>query len=118
MRMRFRPMPARQRRGAREIDGDVQRRDDAEQDGENAADEHRKEIVDARPAAPQAVEPLELEAERDEDRDERQVLDVLPEWRHTFRNGNQQRNDDRMESKRVGDDERDRKSTRLNSSHS
>src|SRR5262245_15919538 len=112
-RLRYLELSARPCRRTREIHGHVQRRDDAEQDGEDAADEHRKEIVDARPAAPQPVEPLELETKWDEDRDERQVLDVLPQWRHTFRDGNQEWNDDGMESKRVRDDERGHREERV-----
>ncbi len=46
--------------------------DDAEDDGEDAADEHGEEVVDARAAAAQAVDALELEGERRQHRDERQ----------------------------------------------
>ncbi len=42
----------------------VQRRDDAEDDGEDAADEDGEEVVDPRSAAAQAIEPLQEEAER------------------------------------------------------
>ena len=51
---------------------EVQRRDDAEDDGEDAADEHVEEVVDARAAAPQAIEALQVEGERHDHRDERQ----------------------------------------------
>ena len=49
--------------------------------GEDAADEHGEEIVDARAAAAQPIEPLQVEAERHEHGDERQEVDVLPERR-------------------------------------
>ena len=52
-------MPSRVRRV---VGLHVQRRDDAEDDREDAADEHGEEIVDARAAAAQPVEALELEA--------------------------------------------------------
>ena len=45
----------------REVGLHVQRGDDAEDDGEDAADEDGEEIVDARSAAAQAVEALQLE---------------------------------------------------------
>ena len=48
---------------------------------EDAADEHGEEIVDARAAAPQPVEPLHLERERHEQRDHRQADEVLRERR-------------------------------------
>ena len=41
-------------------------RDDAEDDGEDAADEDGEEVVDARAAAAQPVEALQLERERHE----------------------------------------------------
>ncbi len=59
---------ARSRRRGREIRLHVQRRDDAEHDREDAADEHGEEIVDARTSAPQAIQPLQVEAERHERR--------------------------------------------------
>ena len=48
----------------REVRLDVQRGDDAEDDGEDAADEDGEEVVDARAAAAQPVEALQVEAER------------------------------------------------------
>ena len=45
------------------------------------ADEHGEEVVDARAAAPQPVEPLDVEGDRHEHRDERQHVDVLLERR-------------------------------------
>ena len=72
------------RRVAREVGLDVQRRDDAEDDREDAADEHGEEVVDARAAAAQPVEPLQVEAERDEHGDERQDVEVLPERRNAL----------------------------------
>ena len=56
---------------------DVQRRDDAEHDGEDAADEDREEVVDARPAAAQPIEALHVKRERHEHGDERQHVEVL-----------------------------------------
>ena len=55
-------------RVGREVGLHVQRRDDAEDDREDAADEDREEVVDARPAAAQAIEALQVEAERHERR--------------------------------------------------
>ena len=75
---------ARLRVVGREVGLDVQRRDDAEDDGEDAADEDGEEVVDARAAAAQAVEALELEAERHQHGDERQHVDVLPQRRHAL----------------------------------
>ena len=49
------------RRVGREVGLDVQRRDDAEDDREDAADEDGEEVVDARAAAPQPVEALQVE---------------------------------------------------------
>ncbi len=62
---------------AGEVGLHVQRRDDAEHDREDAADEDGEEVVDARAAAAQPVEALQVEAERHERRDERQDVDVL-----------------------------------------
>ena len=64
-------------------------RDDAEDDGEDAADEDGEEIVDARAAAPQPVQALDLERERHQHADERQHVDVLAERREALRDGNQ-----------------------------
>ena len=60
---------------------EVQRGDDAEHDGEDAADEDGEEVVDARAAAPQPVEALHVERERHQHADERQHVDVLAERR-------------------------------------
>ena len=65
-----RRVPSRRRTRSRRWTYSV--RDDAEDDGEDAADEDREEVVDARSAAAQPVEALELEGERHEHRDERQ----------------------------------------------
>ena len=90
-------------RGAgREVGLHVQRGDDAEDDGENAADEDGEEVVDARAAAPQAVEALQVEAERHQHGDERQHVDVLPQRRNALGDRNQAG----VEPERVGDDER------------
>ncbi len=91
-------------RGRREICLHVQRGDDAEDDGENAADEDGKEIVDARAAAAQPVEPLQLKAQRHEQGDERQDVDVLPQRRKAL--GDRDEMDDPgVEPQAVGDDE-------------
>ena len=55
------------------------RGDDAEDHRQDAADEHGEEIVDARAAAPQPIEPLQMESQRHEHRDEGQDVDVLTE---------------------------------------
>ena len=41
---------------------------DAEDDGEDAADEDGEKVVDARAAAPQAIEPLDVKRDRHEQR--------------------------------------------------
>ena len=47
---------------------EVQRADQAEDDREDGADEHREEVVHARAAAPQPVEALHVERDRHEQR--------------------------------------------------
>ena len=139
MRMRFSPMPARQRRSStsrtssrdanvrmtfkprniaqtscetsnvarvlggvgRKVRLHVQRGDDAEDDREDAADEDGEEVVDARAAAAQAVEALQVESDRHEHRDERQDVQVLRERRQALRDRNQAR----VKADGVGDDE-------------
>ena len=56
-------------------------RDDAEDDGEDAADEDGEEVVDARAAAAQPVDALDLKRERHQRADERQDVEVLREGR-------------------------------------
>src|SRR5262249_50123553 len=90
----------------REVGLHVQGCDDAEDDGENGADEYGKEIVNARPPAAQSIESLQMKAERHQRDDERQHVDVLPQRRHPLRDRNQHR-DAGMEAERVGGDERD-----------
>ena len=139
MRMRFRPMPARQRRSSTSrissrdekvsatfrtrkiaqtacdtsnapaafwrpsrVGLHVQRGDDAEDHGENAADEDGEEIVDARTPAAQTIEALQMKPERHETGDERQDVDVLPERRQPARD----RNEAGVKPERVRDDER------------
>ena len=51
---------------------EVERADHAEHDREDATDENVEEVVDARAAAPQPVEALQVEPDRDDHRDERQ----------------------------------------------
>ena len=48
---------------------------------EDAADEDGKEVVHARAAAPQAIEPLHVERKRHQHADKRQDVDVLAERR-------------------------------------
>ena len=48
----------------------IQRPAHPEYDGQDAAAEYREEVVHARPAAPQAVEALHVERERDDQPDE------------------------------------------------
>ena len=67
------------------VDLVVQRADEAEHDGEDAADEDREEVVDARAPAPQPVEALDVKGERHEHADERQDVEVLPERRLSLR---------------------------------
>ena len=66
-------------RAGREVRLHVQRGDDAEDDGEDAADEDGEEVVDARAAAAQTVQALQLEPERHEHRDERQDVECTAE---------------------------------------
>ena len=68
---------------------EVQRGDDAEDDGEDAADEHREKVVDARAPAPQSIEPLHVKREGHQHADERQHVDVLAERRKSLCDGNQ-----------------------------
>src|SRR5688572_21064471 len=86
----------------RKVGLDVQGGDDAEHDGQDAADEDREEVVDARSPAAETVDTLELEGERRKHRDERQEVEVLfDRWiaaRH--------RNQPAFEADRVGEDER------------
>ena len=60
---------------------EIQRADDADDDGEDAADQHVEEVVDARAAAAQPVEALQVEAERHDHGHERQHVEVLRERR-------------------------------------
>src|SRR5688572_14683524 len=69
----------------------VQRNRHAGQDGENAADKDREEIIDARAAPAQAVQALHLEGKRDEHGDDRQAVDVLPDGRLALRHGHELR---------------------------
>jgi hypothetical protein len=78
-----------ERRIRRDIGLHIQRRDDTEDDCQDAAHEHREEIVHARAAAPQPVEPLEKKPERHDGGDERQHVDVLLERRYTLGDWNQ-----------------------------
>ncbi len=74
----------------------------AEDDGENAADEHREEVVDPRAAAPQAVEALDLERNRHQHADERQHVDVLAERRLPLGDGDDVR-ERGLEAQQVGE---------------
>ncbi len=99
LRLRF------EREMRRVVDLVVQRADEAEDDRQDAADEHREEVVDARAAAPQPVEPLDVERERHEDAEERQHVDVLAERRLALRDRNDV-GEPGLEAQQVGDDER------------
>ena len=81
---------------------EIQRRDHAEHDRQDAADEDSEEIVHARAPTPQAIQPLHVERERYQDPDEGQDVDVLLEGRVAFGDGNESG----FESKGVGDEER------------
>jgi hypothetical protein len=102
-------MPASQRRFSRVIRLVEQRRDDAEHDRENAADQHVEEVVDARAAAAQPVEALEVEAERHDQRHERQHVDVLLDRRMAARDGDQSG----LETQQVREEERDHAEDRI-----
>ena len=80
----------------------VQRRPDAEHHGQDAADQHREEIVHARAAAAQAVDSLELEGHRRQHRHERQDADVVLDRRVAFRD----RDQPALEPDAVREDER------------
>src|SRR4051812_991653 len=100
-------------RGARgEVGLHIQGRDDAEDHRQDAADEDREEIVDARAAAAQAIQPLQLEPDRNEDRNERQHVDVLPQRRHAFGDRDHLA-EAGMEAERVGDHERQQRQQRV-----
>ena len=92
----------RARRRTGEVDLHVERGHDAEQHGEDGADEHGEEVVDARSAAAQPVQALEVEAERHDRGHERQQVDVLLQRRQAVRD----RDEAGVEAERVGDDER------------
>ena len=104
-RLRHFERAAAARGGAGEVGLHVQRGDDAEDDGEDAADEHGEEIVDPRSAAAQAIQPLQVEAERHEHRDERQHVDVLLKRRHAF-GDRDEAGEDGVEAENVGEEER------------
>ena len=81
---------------------EIQRGDNAEHDGENAADQHVEEVVDARAAAPQAIQALEVESQRHDQRHERQHVEVLLERR----NAAGHRDQPGLEPQQVGQHER------------
>src|SRR5258708_17417000 len=82
----------------------VERAAEAEDDGEDGADEHAKEVVHARAAAAQPVQPLNLEGDRPEQSDEGRNPQVLPERRYTLVHGQQAVED--FEAEQVGDEKR------------
>ena len=63
----------------------------------------KKSSTRVRPA-PQAIEALDVERERHEHAEERQHVEVLPERRLSFGDGNEV-GKPRLESEQVGDDE-------------
>jgi hypothetical protein len=71
------------------VGADVQRRELAEDDGDDAADQDGEEIVDAGAPAAQAIDALDLEGERREQRDERQDVQIVAERRLPLRRRNQ-----------------------------
>ena len=81
---------------------EIQRADDAEHHRDDAADEDGEEVVHARAAAAQAVEPLKLIGERHQHADERQHRDVLRKRRVAFDDRNQAAG----KSNQVGEAER------------
>ena len=66
---------------------EIQRADHADDHREDAADQHVEEVVDARAAAPQAVEALQVEADRHDDGHERQHVEVLRQRRLALGDG-------------------------------
>ena len=93
------------RQERRMVDLIVERADEAEDDREDAADEDREEIVDARAAAAQPIEALNVEGERHEHAEERQQVEVLPERWLPLGDRDEIR-DARLESQEIGDGER------------
>ena len=83
---------------------EIQRAEQAQDDRQNGADEHREEVVHARPPAAQPVEALHVERRRHDQADERQHVEVLREGGDAFGRGNDGRQD--VEAKNVGEDER------------
>ena len=90
------------RRVGGEVGLHVERGDHAEDDREDAADEHREEVVHARAAAPQAVDALDLERERREHGHERQHVQVLLDRRIALRH----RDEAALEADAIGEHER------------
>ncbi len=96
----------------RVVDLHVQRDDDAGQHRQDRADEHREEVVHARAPAPEPVEALDMERERDEQRDDRQRDEILRERR--LRLGDRDKPTNGVaESDVVGERERQRGADRI-----
>ena len=93
------------RQQRRVVDLEVQRADEPEHDGEDAADEDGKEVVDARAPAAQAIEALHVKGERHEHAEKRQHVEVLRERRLALRDRDEIC-DPGFETQQVGDDER------------
>ena len=76
-------------RGRRVVRLDVERREDAQDDADDAAHEDGEEVVDAGAVAPQAVQALEVVRHRDQQADEGQDAQRLLERRQALRDRNQ-----------------------------
>ena len=87
------------------VDLIVEGADQAEDNGEDAADKDGEEIVDARAPAAEPVKALHLEGERHENPEQRQDIEVLPE-RWLPLGDRDEISDPRLEPEEIGDDER------------
>src|SRR6188474_3706118 len=63
----------------------VQRKPDSGEHGEQTADEHCEEVVDARAASTEPIEALQLKSRGNEQRNHWQAVEVLPERRLCLR---------------------------------
>ena len=86
----------------RVVGADIQGDHHSEHDRDDAADENVEEVVDARSPASQPVQPLQLEGQRDDDRDDRQDVEILAERWLTLR----RRDEACLEPEEIREDER------------
>ena len=93
------------RKERRMVDLIVESADQAEDNGEDAADKDGEEIVDARAPAAEPVKALHLEGERHENPEQRQEIEVLSERWLPFCDRDEV-GDPGLEPKEIGDDER------------